>query len=917
MADFLADLFEQFDGEEQAQIKDAEDSATEILARGTAAANLRLLVTGLEGRHYWVHQPENDARADAGGIVFSAYVNALWRKTNAAKSESVDDFFAKTNKLIDPLLKRYGEEGKELIGGLRTECRYTVTHICSQLQTGAANATPSIADSAVVSPEHGTDDASGYTDAVAGKQSETEKTGSGGTNTLPIYPQPPAVLDFSANTVVTGRDSWSRRKRRMADYEARDGRRHLGKDGPQFGRQEELLRDARAWAKAELKRVLPKASELGEINEQIVKRTWDDFVPTHRDKADFKLGYQEFARALWEQGWPSLQDLALEAFQSALGDSPESAGVPEQPDLREDAAPLTAHLQEEIAERAMGEPKSFESISAGIVDDVRALVEMERLKLQPEVANIVSLRTFDLNDPFEVELYSTLEHGARELAEFQASQARRPAQRLAIIKKIYAYIESLWWETGWSCSELSGPIRAAYFGRHPALDRLRIVIDTTLRDCSRKPEPAREEVNMLPQPERTGGTAPRRVGTESAPSSLAGTRNTSAGSSGDWRTAAPLKPDYAEQPMADLPRLPAGASARIELVKLDAAEKLRKELAFLRKGLLEGEDESLYFQTPLCFSYGDYIANVFFTLVDEYTKMFGLQLTSGAVNLIWWSVFLSTYDLWVESGGKPEHKDAFVEAAYKVIKTDERYKEFLGKLASAGLDASGLDPVGNRADYGKLPAGVNPSGAAWSGASENRPIICALTETKLPSQQNEAEQWKNERDQRLKAAQERGRPIAQTNRLAPQIGSNPSVKNERFDSQTSRIPAQPGNQVSNDSAGESSANATASSSNPADTVKKARAETVAKLIKELDLLKPQMLEDESEYRRLREHYPQFLTFRIAENRPDLKLKLLSIRGSTRHIRLAQELAAAQHGKQLSTIQDDWKDHKPPEFKRPQ
>jgi len=89
------------------------------------------------------------------------------------------------------------------------------------------------------------------------------------------------------------------------------------------------------------------------------------------------------------------------------------------------------------------------------------------------------------------------------------------------------------------------------------------------------------------------------------------------------------------------------------------------------------------------------------------------------------------------------------------------------------------------------------------------------------------------------------------------------------------------------------------------------------LIKELDRLKPQMLEDESEYGRLREQYPQFLTFKIAEDRRDLKLKILSIRGSTRHIRLAQELAAAHHGRELSTIQDDWKDHKPPEFKRQQ
>jgi hypothetical protein len=98
--------------------------------------------------------------------------------------------------------------------------------------------------------------------------------------------------------------------------------------------------------------------------------------------------------------------------------------------------------------------------------------------------------------------------------------------------------------------------------------------------------------------------------------------------------------------------------------------------------------------------------------------------------------------------------------------------------------------------------------------------------------------------------------------------------------------------------------------------KEARAKTVARIIHELDQLKPQMFEDESEYNRLRNQFPDLLTFKTAEQRPDLKQKVLAIRTSTRHVRLAQEIAAAHHGRQLSTIQDDWKDHKPPEFRRP-
>jgi hypothetical protein len=76
-----------------------------------------------------------------------------------------------------------------------------------------------------------------------------------------------------------------------------------------------------------------------------------------------------------------------------------------------------------------------------------------------------------------------------------------------------------------------------------------------------------------------------------------------------------------------------------------------------------------------------------------------------------------------------------------------------------------------------------------------------------------------------------------------------------------------------------------------------------------------MFEDESEYQRLRDHYSEFLTFQIADRRPDLRMKVLAIRSSSRHIRLAQELAAAHYGRSFSTIEDDWKDHKPPKFKR--
>jgi hypothetical protein len=99
-------------------------------------------------------------------------------------------------------------------------------------------------------------------------------------------------------------------------------------------------------------------------------------------------------------------------------------------------------------------------------------------------------------------------------------------------------------------------------------------------------------------------------------------------------------------------------------------------------------------------------------------------------------------------------------------------------------------------------------------------------------------------------------------------------------------------------------------------MKSSRAATVAKLIRELSVLKPQMLSEESEYRRLADGYPDYLCFKIAAERRDLKRKILWIGSSSKHIRLAQELAAAHFGRAFTTIQHDWSHHKPTEFKQP-
>jgi hypothetical protein len=93
-----------------------------------------------------------------------------------------------------------------------------------------------------------------------------------------------------------------------------------------------------------------------------------------------------------------------------------------------------------------------------------------------------------------------------------------------------------------------------------------------------------------------------------------------------------------------------------------------------------------------------------------------------------------------------------------------------------------------------------------------------------------------------------------------------------------------------------------------------RAATVARLIRELNDLKPEM-NSEADYHRLTKRFPKFLCFRIARKQESLRTKLENIQGHRQHIRLAQEMTAAYHGKTFSTIETDWKKHKPREFKK--
>src|SRR5438270_11433800 len=116
------------------------------------------------------------------------------------------------------------------------------------------------------------------------------------------------------------------------------------------------------------------------------------------------------------------------------------------------------------------------------------------------------------------------------------------------------------------------------------------------------------------------------------------------------------------------PALTPEAWARIEVAKSTARERLRKELATVRLAAIEGLDEELYFQNPLCFAYADYVRDIFCAQLAEYLKHAWHRSTlpkfinEGSEELV--DAVIPT---WKCSGGKPEVKDAFGVTALTAI----------------------------------------------------------------------------------------------------------------------------------------------------------------------------------------------------------------------------------------------------------
>jgi hypothetical protein len=95
-----------------------------------------------------------------------------------------------------------------------------------------------------------------------------------------------------------------------------------------------------------------------------------------------------------------------------------------------------------------------------------------------------------------------------------------------------------------------------------------------------------------------------------------------------------------------------------------------------------------------------------------------------------------------------------------------------------------------------------------------------------------------------------------------------------------------------------------------------RAHTVARIKRELDRLRRGMTGTESAYSALEKKHPRFLTFEIVREHPEFRKRVMNLQEDRARLHLAQELTAAKYDKALTTVQKDWKVHKPTECRRP-
>lgn len=88
-----------------------------------------------------------------------------------------------------------------------------------------------------------------------------------------------------------------------------------------------------------------------------------------------------------------------------------------------------------------------------------------------------------------------------------------------------------------------------------------------------------------------------------------------------------------------------------------------------------------------------------------------------------------------------------------------------------------------------------------------------------------------------------------------------------------------------------------------------RAEAVQCVLKELAEIRPTMTAT-ADFDSIRKRFPNSIAFKVCETNPDLRLKLESIAGHQQFTRFAIEIVAANYGRKYTTVEKDWKTHKP-------
>jgi hypothetical protein len=118
-------------------------------------------------------------------------------------------------------------------------------------------------------------------------------------------------------------ESKRRRQKRDAVLTARLAR-ILGKTGAEraaildkLDRQEELLRDARDYAEI----TYLSEPHSSEARRKLTQRIWDEFIPRHKDKDAFSMGFRDLHAAIWPEDDPSLEEPANNAGEDESADT--------------------------------------------------------------------------------------------------------------------------------------------------------------------------------------------------------------------------------------------------------------------------------------------------------------------------------------------------------------------------------------------------------------------------------------------------------------------------------------------------------------------------------------------------------------------------------------------------------------------